>query len=88
MLVSRFPMRHDSHVNILRSITAGLLGACLLGAGGCRSLEFYEQGRLRDGVMSFDEDPAHVHFVQKCRYSREAAIGGIGATAGGGCGCY
>ena len=41
-----------------------------------------------DPVMAFESDPAEAHFYQKCMYSREAAVGGIGGGAGGGCGCY
>ena len=59
-----------------------------LALSGCQTLEFYEKGRLQDAIMSFDESPAQVHFVQKVRYSREGSTGGIGSTAGGGCGCY
>ena len=60
----------------------------LLGTSGCRTLEFYERGPLQDSVMSFDENPMQVHWAQKVQYSREGSVGGVGATAGGGCGCY
>lgn len=73
---------------IARTFLFVLLGALAVACTGCRTLAFYERGRLQDGVMSLDESPAEVHFVQKVRYSREGSTGGIGATAGGGCGCY
>lgn len=60
-----------------------------LGAtSGCQTLEFHERGRLQDPVMAFDESRAEVHWAQKVRYSREGSVGGIGVSAGGGCGCF
>ncbi len=69
----------------------GFLLLALLGMAattGCQTLAFHERGRLQDTIMTFDESAGEVHWVQKVRYSREGSIGGIGATAGGGCGCY
>jgi len=65
-----------------------LLGALALGLASCNTVEFYELERLSDRVMQFDEGPAELHFHQKVHYSTEGSAGGIGSTAGGGCGCY
>ncbi len=63
-------------------LTCGLLGT------GCRNTAFYERERLGDGVMSLDDGGMEAHFYQKVVYSMEGSAGGIGTTAGGGCGCY
>ncbi|MEZ6003765.1 MAG: DUF4266 domain-containing protein [Planctomycetota bacterium] len=61
----------------------------LLGfASSCNTVEFYEKGRLGTPVMDLSQDPTLTHFEQKTFYSIEGAAGGIGASAGGGCGCY
>ncbi len=59
-----------------------------LGAFGCRGVEYHQKGRFSNAIMSFDPDGSEIHFHQKTYYSREGSAGGIGATAGGGCGCY
>ena len=63
----------------------------LLAAGslaGCNTVEFYEQRAFTDPAMELDKGRAHTHFLQKTLYSTEGSAGGIGTTAGGGCGCY
>ncbi len=55
---------------------------------GCATVEFYEREQLQSPLMQMSEDACLVHWNQKVRYSREGSTGGIGATAGGGCGCY
>lgn len=66
-----------------------MMGALLIvTAGGCTSVAFHEKGRLVDDVMAFGEWPSETHFYQKTYYSREGSAGGIGTSAGGGCGCY
>ncbi len=54
---------------------------------GCNTVEFYELERFTDRVMAFDEGSAEPHFHQKVHYSMEGSAGGIGTSAGGGCGC-
>lgn len=68
-------------------LTLSLL-ACASALCGCSTVEFYEREKLQTSLMQMDEEPAGVHWNQKVRYSREGSTGGIGATAGGGCGCY
>ncbi len=66
-----------------------LIGLALLGGGSsCNTVEFYEKGRLGAPAMDFAQDAGLTHFEQKVMYSIEGAAGGIGAAAGGGCGCY
>ncbi|MEZ6187157.1 MAG: DUF4266 domain-containing protein [Planctomycetota bacterium] len=63
--------------------------ACLLLAlAGCKTVDFTEKRHLADPVMQLDDGAAETHFQQKCTYSREGSAGGIGSSAGGGCGCY
>jgi hypothetical protein len=64
-----------------------LAGAAISGCA-TQSLEFYERGKLQDPIMAFDSDSKEVHWFQKSYYSREGSVGGIGSSAGGGCGCY
>lgn len=63
--------------------------AALTLLGACRTeVPFYEREALSDPVMSFESDPAQVHFVAKTLFSMEGSIGGVGSSGGGGCGCY
>lgn len=70
---------------LVRVAAAGL--ACLW-LSACQTVDFTERRRLTDPVMALEESPAETHFTQKTRYSREGSAGGIGGSAGGGCGCY
>ena len=42
---------------------------------------------LADPIMQLDEDPLETYRKQKLYSTREAAAGGDGVAAGGGCGC-
>lgn len=78
------PMR-----SILRRPPPLLLAAfALLAAAGCKGPEFYEKQHYGRVVMDMNEGAAETHFYQKVYYSMEGSAGGIGTTAGGGCGCY
>jgi len=55
---------------------------------GCRGPAFYEKQSFVNPVMQAEDDRGETHLRQKVHYSREAGTGGIGDTAGGGCGCY
>ncbi|MCA9001900.1 MAG: DUF4266 domain-containing protein [Planctomycetes bacterium] len=63
------------------------LGLLATGAS-CNTVEFYEKAQLVTPVMDMAQDSGRTHFEQKVIYSIEGAAGGIGASAGGGCGCY
>lgn len=60
----------------------------LVTTSGCVHVEFYEKRAFSDPVMSFDEGPTEAHWYEKVYHSTEGAAGGLGLTAGGGCGCY
>ena len=70
------------------SIFSTALGATLLLSPGCNTVEFYEKGAFADPAMEFTATPAQLHWQQKVQYSDEGAAGGVGTSAGGGCGCY
>jgi|FLOH01.1.fsa_nt_gi N-methylhydantoinase B/oxoprolinase/acetone carboxylase alpha subunit len=57
------------------------------GIASCTSVEYWDKGHLADPVMSFQDGATQAHFDQKVFQSIEAAAGGFGASAGGGCGC-
>ncbi len=65
-----------------------LLSCAVLLLAGCNTVEFYEKAAFQDPVMSLLDSPTKAHFHQKCFYSMEGSAGGIGTSAGGGCGCY
>ncbi|MCA8960841.1 MAG: DUF4266 domain-containing protein [Planctomycetes bacterium] len=71
-----------------RAVRIALIVGLASTSVGCQTTEFFERGRLVDPIMALDEDATENHFQQKCFYSREGSIGGIGVSAGGGCGCY
>lgn len=61
----------------------------LTGTLACQTgVKYYEKEHFSDSIMGFESDSTSTHFDQKCRYSREGSVGGIGNSAGGGCGCY
>lgn len=65
-----------------------LAGLVVSQLNSCKTVEFYEKERLGDSVMSLDDGESEAHFYHKVFYSMEGSAGGIGTSAGGGCGCY
>lgn len=59
----------------------------VLALPGCLLVPQNRRAALADPMMAFDEDPQETHSRQKFYSTREAAAGGDGVTAGGGCGC-
>lgn len=55
---------------------------------GCNTVEFYEMQAHTSNVMKYGSSDAKAHLEQKVIYSMEGSAGGIGSSAGGGCGCY
>ncbi|MBF0277101.1 MAG: DUF4266 domain-containing protein [SAR324 cluster bacterium] len=53
----------------------------------CRNVRPIERRYLSHRFMQLSPDPVRESFEDKIFDSREAAAGGKGATAGGGCGC-
>lgn len=60
----------------------------LVALPSCNTVEFYEKGAFQDPTMDLAGTATEAHFLQKVFYSMEGSIGGIGSSAGGGCGCY
>ena len=67
----------------------GLVLACALalGAAGCVVVPQNRRKHLADPMMRFNTDGMDAHAHQKLYSSREAAAGGDGTPAGGGCAC-
>jgi hypothetical protein len=54
---------------------------------GCAVVPQNRRGKLADPMMSLSDDTMDARRKQKLYTTREAAAGGDGAPAGGGCGC-
>ena len=68
---------------------AGRLFFCLLGLplSACAIVPQNRRARLADPMMAIHGDSLEEYRKQKFYSTREAAAGGDGAAAGGGCGC-
>ena len=64
-----------------------LLASLGLALSGCVIVPQSRRGQLADKIMQLDEDPLETYRKQKLYSTREAAAGGDGSAAGGGCGC-
>lgn len=65
------------------------LVVCLLAsATGCNTVEFYEKGALQGPLMEIGTQRTQGKLEQKIFYATEGSAGGLGNSAGGGCGCY
>ena len=64
-----------------------LIALVLLGISGCVVVPQSRRARLADKIMQLDEDALETYRKQKLYSTREAAAGGDGVAAGGGCGC-
>lgn len=69
----------------LAAAVGSLLG--LTTVGGCVVVPQNRRKHLADPMMRFDDDGLEAHKRQKFYTTREAAAGGDGMPAGGGCGC-
>lgn len=54
---------------------------------GCVTVPQNRRGKLADPMMSLTDDQLETYRKQKLYNTREAAAGGDGQAAGGGCGC-
>ena len=63
------------------------LWLALLVASGCATVPQNRRARLADPIMQFEQDSLDAHRKTKFYSTREAAAGGDGTPAGGGCGC-
>ena len=59
----------------------------LVGAAGCVVVPQNRRKYLADPMMRFQTDALEAHAHQKLYSTREAAAGGDGEPAGGGCAC-
>jgi len=59
----------------------------LLLASACATVPQNRRGRLADPIMSLETDSLEAQRKSKFYSTREAAAGGDGLPAGGGCGC-
>jgi hypothetical protein len=62
-------------------------GVALVASGGCVVVPQNRRKHLADPMMRFQTDGMDAHAHQKLYGSREAAAGGDGTPAGGGCAC-
>ncbi|MCP3914402.1 MAG: DUF4266 domain-containing protein [bacterium] len=74
--------------SLRKAVRPFLLLAAALPLGACNTVEYYEKEHLVHPIMDLAEEATEVHWYQKVYYSIEGAAGGIGTSAGGGCGCY
>jgi hypothetical protein len=71
-----------------RAAALALLAVTVVGgAGACVVVPQNRRKHLADPMMRFEEDALDAHRRQKFYTTREAAAGGDGMPAGGGCGC-
>jgi hypothetical protein len=59
----------------------------LLLTAGCATVPQNRRAKLADPIMRFETDSLEAHRKAKFYSTREAAAGGDGVPAGGGCGC-
>jgi Domain of unknown function (DUF4266) len=64
-----------------------LVSPLCLAEMGCAVVPQNRRGKLADPMMSLSDDTLDARRKQKLYTTREAAAGGDGAPAGGGCGC-
>jgi hypothetical protein len=70
-----------------RSLVCALLLVVFSGTSGCVIVPQNRRKHLADPMMRFNTDALDAHAHQKLYSTREAAAGGDGAPAGGGCAC-
>lgn len=70
-----------------RRLIIGGLAVSLSLLSACAVVPQNRRKHLADPMMSFETDALDAHRRQKLYSTREAAAGGDGVPAGGGCGC-
>jgi hypothetical protein len=70
-----------------RAAAAALALVLAASAAGCVVVPQNRRKHLADPMMRFQTDALDAHAHQKLYGSREAAAGGDGSPAGGGCAC-
>ncbi len=64
-----------------------LLPLLALALGGCAMVHQVDRGTLSQKVMQFEPMGSRQAFLNDVHSIREGASGGVGQSAGGGCGC-
>ena len=64
-----------------------LICVAVMLSSGCVRVAAYERGYLSQVTMRPVVDPLEARASNQLHRAREAASGGIGSPAGGGCGC-
>ena len=88
--MARFPIeavrghRKVTAVPLFRALVVVALG---LAGAGCAVVPQNRRGKLADPMMSLGDDSIDARRKAHFYSTREAAAGGDGAPAGGGCGC-
>lgn len=71
----------------LRAALAAAALASALALGGCAVVPQNHRAHFADPLMRESDDALDAHRQRKLYTTREAAAGGDGKTAGGGCSC-
>lgn len=82
-----------AHIRSLCALRTSFRHALFAGAlaafgAGCNTVEYYDMRAFADRTMDLEDGATETHAYQKIYYSIEGSAGGIGTSAGGGCGCY
>jgi Domain of unknown function (DUF4266) len=85
---TRDPACPPTNLRLRRGVIVSAFLAVCFSFTSCDAVKFYEKERLAGSLMAFSESPTEINFLVKNTYSREGSAGGIGSSAGGGCGCY
>jgi hypothetical protein len=73
-------------MTLLRRVLIVTMTVTLSVTAGCAVVPQNRRKHLADPMMAFDPDASEAHTRQKFYSTREAAAGGDGIPAGGGCG--
>ena len=81
-------MPANPHRGVVRFVALVLAASvALVATSGCVVVPQNRRKHLADPMMRFQTDAMDAHAHQKLYGSREAAAGGDGTPAGGGCAC-
>ena len=69
------------------ALAVALVGVVVATSAGCVVVPQNRRKHLADPMMRFNTDALDAHAHQKLYNTREAAAGGDGEPAGGGCAC-
>jgi hypothetical protein len=79
--------RARTAARVLTVMLTIMLTIMLTGLAACAVVPQNRRKHLADPIMNLDGDTLEAHKRQKFYSTREAAAGGDGVPAGGGCGC-